>query len=510
MKHLRICLVVAAGLLAGLTAGAQELKVKSFELLPKDKTACSRATARKDANGKKCAVIKLVDGVDAAYKSDSTSTVQVAAQPVLLYVSAKDKSVLIDGGEFGTLEYVFETPLKAAKTYQMEIERIPAPEPEIIPEPVVPEQQFVLFTVNPAQAIIELGGETLEVVGGEAQKILNVGTYQYKVSSKYYYPTEGEFTLTADEKVEVEVALREANGYLEVLDTDDAVTGADVYVDEEYAGKAPIVVPHLLNGPHKVLISKEEYNNLTATLYITDNDTLKFTPCLDPNFAVVTLTATPNANIWANGVYKGTGTWTGKLTAGVYDLEAREVGYTSQPITREVVVKPQIDTIEIPAPTPIYGNVLIMSHPAKATVIFDGEVVGETPLYLPKVQYGEHQIRLEKEGFKPYVETVVMSESMRIEIDRTLKAHCGKCAAKKAAIEALEPVETPTEVATEAATEAAAEVTPEAEVVPATEPEAVPADPASEPVETPATEPASEPVETPAETPAEPSETPAE
>ena len=506
MKHLRICLVVAAGLLAGLTAGAQELKVKSFELLPKDKTACSRATARKDAKGKKCAVIKLVDGVDAAYKSDSTSTVQVAAQPVLLYVSAKDKSVLIDGGEFGTLEYVFETPLKAAKTYQMEIERIPAPEPEIIPEPVVPEQQFVLFTVNPAQAIIELGGETLEVVGGEAQKILNVGTYQYKVSSKYYYPTEGEFTLTADEKVEVEVALREANGCLEVLDTDDAVTGADVYVDEEFAGKAPLVVPHLLNGPHKVLISKEEYNNLTATLYITDNDTLKFTPCLDPNFAVVTLTTTPNANIWANGVYKGTGSWTGKLTAGVYDLEAREVGYTSQPITREIVVKPQIDTIEIPAPTPIYGNVLIMSHPAKATVIFDGEVVGETPLYLPKVQYGEHQIRLEKEGFKPYVETVVMSESMRIEIDRTLKAHCGKCAAKKAAIEALEPVETPTEVTTEVTPEAATEVTPEA----TPETEVVPAEPALEPVETPATEPISEPVETPAETPAEPVETPAE
>ncbi len=80
------------------------------------------------------------------------------------------------------------------------------------------------------------------------------------------------------------------------------------------------------------------------------NDTLKFSPCLDPNFAVVTLTTTPNANIWANGVYKGTGTWTGKLTAGVYDLEAREIGYTSEPITREIVVKPQIDTIEIPAP----------------------------------------------------------------------------------------------------------------------------------------------------------------
>ena len=479
----------AAGLLVSLAADAQELKVKSFELLPKDHTACSRATARKDAKGKKCAVIKLVDGQESAYKSDSTSTVQVAPQPVLLYVSAKDTSVIIDGGEFGTLEYVFEAPLKAAKTYQMEIERIPAPEPEIIPEPVVPEQQFVLFTVNPAQAIIELGGETLEVVGGEAQKILNVGTYQYKVSSKYYYPTEGEFTLTAEEKVEVEVSLREANGYLEVLDTDDAVSGADVYVDEEFAGKAPIVVPHLLNGPHKVLISKEEYNNLTATVYITDNDTLKFSPCLDPNFAVVTLTTTPNANIWANGVYKGTGTWTGKLTAGVYDLEAREIGYTSEPITREIVVKPQIDTIEIPAPTPIYGNVLIMSHPAKATVIFDGEVVGETPLYLPKVQYGEHQLRIEKEGFKTYVETIVMSESMRIEIDRTLKAHCGKCAAKKAAIEALEPVETPTEVTSE--------------VAPAETPaEVAPAEPAAEPVETPAepAEPASEPVEaTPAE-----------
>ena len=424
MKLFKLTLA-AALLLLGTAVYAQELKVKDFRLDPKDKTACAKATAKKDAAGKKCAVIKLNDGKETLYQSEAATA--VATQPALIYVSAKDKSVKIDNQELGSVEYEFPFALKAGKTYVMELESIPAPEPEPEPEVVVPEQQFVLFTVAPEQAIIELGSETVIARGGEAQKLLNVGHYTYKVSAKGFYPQEGEFDLADSSKVEIAVSLREANGWMQVVDKDEDITGADVYIDDEFVGKAPVLVGQLLNGPHKLMVAKEQYSNAIGTVEIKDNDTLIVSPCLKPNFSVVTLTTSETAEIWANGEWKGTGTWTGKLLAGVYNFEAREIGYTSEIVTEEVVVDPAGLEFAIPDPQPIYGNIVITSFPAKACVFVDGQPVGQSPVYLPKVKYGKHKVEIFKKGFKPYVAEVDMDESKRIPVDAELEALPEEC-----------------------------------------------------------------------------------
>lgn len=433
MKLFKLTLA-AALLLFGTAVYAQELRVTNFHMDPRDKTACRKATAKKDVYGKKCAVIKLVDGKETLYQSEGAEA--VATQPALIYVSAKDKSVKIDNAELGSVDFVFPFPLQAAKTYVMELEAVPAPEPEPEPEPVpvvVPEQQFVLFTVAPEQAIIELGEETVIARGGEAQKLLNVGHYTYKVSAKGYYPEEGEFDLADSSKVEIEISLREANGWLSVIDKDAEITGADVYVDDEFVGKAPVLVGQLLNGPHKLMIAKEQYSNSIGTVEVKDNDTLVVSPCLKPNFSVVTLKTSETAEIWANGEWKGTGSWTGALLAGVYNFEAREIGYTSEVITEEVVVDPEGLEFTIPDPQPIYGNIIVMSYPAKACVFVDGQPVGQSPVYLPKVQYGKHKIELFKKGYKPYCAEVEMTESMRITVSADLEAipeECKQCEEK--------------------------------------------------------------------------------
>ena len=122
MKNLFKVALAAAALLLGSAVYAQELKVVDFRLDSKDRTACRKATAKRDANGKKCAVIKIVDGTVTSYQSENAAA--VATQPTLIYVSAKDKSVVVADSLLGaTLEYEFVEPLKPAKTYVMEIER---------------------------------------------------------------------------------------------------------------------------------------------------------------------------------------------------------------------------------------------------------------------------------------------------------------------------------------------------------------------------------------------------
>ena len=446
MKAICRLTLAAAALLIGTAVYAQELRVTKFELDAKDKTACRKATAKKDADGKKCAVIKLVDGQETLYKSEGARA--VATQPALIYVSAKEKSVKIDNAELGSVDFVFPFPLAAGKTYVMQLQSIPAPVvDEVVEEPapiVVPEQQFVLFTVAPEQAIIELGSETVVARGGEAQKLLNVGHYSYKVSAKGYYPEEGEFDLADSAKVEIEISLREANGWISIVDKDEDITGAAVYIDDEFVGNAPLIYGKLINGPHKLMLAKDQYSNSIGTVEVKDNDTLVVSPCLQPNFSVVTLTTAENAEIWANGEKKGVGTWTGKLLAGAYNFEARELGYTSQVVTEEVVVDPAGLEFTIPDPLPIYGNILVMSYPAKACVFVDSEAVGQTPLYLPKVMYGKHKIEILKKGFKPYCEEADMNESKRIVVNTDLEAipeECLECAEKCCDLAEAQPAE---------------------------------------------------------------------
>ena len=117
--------MVLAALLGASSAYAEvvevkKLEVKDFRLDPKDHTACRKATAKRDANGKKCAVIKINDGAKASYQSAGAT--EVTAQPNLIYVSAKEESVVISDSTINSsVEYKFATPLKAGKTYYVRV-----------------------------------------------------------------------------------------------------------------------------------------------------------------------------------------------------------------------------------------------------------------------------------------------------------------------------------------------------------------------------------------------------
>lgn len=473
MKTLRSILSIALALTVCAGASAQSLTVKDFALLKKDKTASAKATARKDVKGRKYAVIKLsIEGQQASCLTDAA---EVAVQPVICYVRAYQKSMKVTDPATGAeLEYTFPVKIKSGKTYRLTLISEPAPvvEEEVIEtkEYTLPEQQFVLFSVEPQNAVVELDNETLVTRGGEAQKLTTVGMHDYKVSAKGYYPATGKVLVGSGSKSDVSIFLRAANGWMQVSDMgNDDLNGADIYVDGEHQGKAPVTIGPLTSGMHKLLVAKDSFDNYSAEVLVVDNDTVRVSPCLNPNFAVVTVrTEDTNAQLWANGRMLGTGEWTGKLVSGIYSFESRELGYTSAAVTVEVKPQVEIMCIDVPSPSPVFGNIIITSYPAKATVMLDGKVIGETPMIVPKVLYGEYVVEIFKEGFVPFHQSVSMNESMQVSVIAELQ----RCA----------PV-----------VEASYEDIPEVEEVcePAAEPEPVP-EPAAEPAEEPEPEPAAE------------------
>lgn len=281
-------------------------------------------------------------------------------------------------------------------------------------------QQFVLFRVDPANATVELDGSVLPVNDGTASKMMRFGTYRYRVYAPRYHPAEGTVTVNSTEhRSEVDVILKPAVGVLEITDN-QSVNGADVYVDDEYIGKAPLTTSRLSSGSHKIRFVKPMYEPYEQYITIYEGKTLAISPELEADFVTVTLKAVPGSEIWVNGVYKGVDSWTGDLAKGACRFEVRKAGHRTAYLSRDLNSTSPI-TIDLPAPEPVYGQLVIDSTPAMAIVEISGMNPRETPVIIPKMLVGTHEVRIKKDGYQDYVTTVTVSEGKTAEIKASLK-----------------------------------------------------------------------------------------
>ncbi|MBQ2423661.1 MAG: PEGA domain-containing protein [Alistipes sp.] len=206
--------------------------------------------------------------------------------------------------------------------------------------------QFVVFAVEPTNAVVTINGTLYTLQDGAMQIVLESGTYNYTVSASGYHSQSGSFT----------------------------VAGSKV----------------------------EKIITLTADV------------------ATVTITTPDNAEIWVNNIQKGSGRWSGTLSAGTYIIEARKAGYRSTSITRQISSKEQNQSYTLPAPTPIYGSLLVSGTPIMAEVVLDGNTVGRTPLELNTILEGNHTLVVSKSGYSPQSQTVNIVEGKTTTVNISL------------------------------------------------------------------------------------------
>ena len=141
---------------------------------------------------------------------------------------------------------------------------------------------------------------------------------------------------------------------------------------------------------------------------------------LTADAAQVTLTAPGNAEIWVNDEKKGVGTWSGTLTSGTYIFEARKAGYRTATLSKHITSDNPQQSYSLPAPTPIYGAIMVDGSPIMADVTLDGKPVGQTPLQLDNILVGEHTLSVSKAGYSPTSQTVTISEAQTASVNITL------------------------------------------------------------------------------------------
>ena len=123
---------------------------------------------------------------------------------------------------------------------------------------------------------------------------------------------------------------------------------------------------------------------------------------LKPNFSVVTLKVENESEIWVNGEYKGIGSWTGNLSPGTYEFEARKQNQRSVSLTQDILISSEPQIIVLQAPIPVFGKADINSSPAMADIYIDGKKYGQTPQLVTDLPVGQHQLRITKQGFRDY------------------------------------------------------------------------------------------------------------
>ncbi|MBQ2447197.1 MAG: PEGA domain-containing protein [Bacteroidales bacterium] len=389
---------------------AQSVSVASFRALENDLTANTYGTMEKDQNGEIAALIKIVTNETGfLFDGGMTGIVRVKQDvgEVWVYVPHGIKRITIKHPQLGVLrDYYFPIPIAKARTYEMVLST--GKVQTIVQHSV--NKQYVIFNVEPANAVVELGDEILSVSeDGYAQKSVGYGKYNYRVSCANYHTQAGVVQVTSKGKAVVNVTLKPNFGWMQLTAPEDQ-QGAYVYLNNERVGQIPFMSQPLKSGDYQLRVIKPMYKPYVRQLTVSDNDTIKQEVTLDPNFAVVTLNTSENAEIWVDGQMKARGTWTGPLETGDYTVEVKQESH--RPRSQILSINDyEARTVQLPAPDPICGSLDISSSPSLVKVLIDGEELGETPLIQNDVLVGTRELIFRKRGYNDVLRTIEVKEN---------------------------------------------------------------------------------------------------
>ncbi|MCR4918432.1 MAG: PEGA domain-containing protein [Prevotella sp.] len=173
-------------------------------------------------------------------------------------------------------------------------------------------------------------------------------------------------------------------------------------------------------GTYTYTIMAPDYKPYERRLLLNEpNQTLVEKVVLEPDFAEMTLRATPEADIYVNGELHGRGTWAGRMKSGTYEVECRQQRHKPSALTLTVRAgEPR--TVNLPTPTPITGTLNVTSRPLGATITIDGKGYGQTPKSIEQLPIGQHRLTLARANYTTEQRDFEIKENETTEVDVTL------------------------------------------------------------------------------------------
>lgn len=162
---------------------------------------------------------------------------------------------------------------------------------------------------------------------------------------------------------------------------------------------------YLLGAQAKIQVSASKF--AAKELLVLSSQDSNISVTLEPMPATVKLLTAPQLaeTSWSvNGQLLGQGqSFTEQFQPGSYQITAEHPSYQPASISVELAAADEItETLTL---TPVQGNLVLASRPAGAAISINGELVGQTPLSMPKPG-GSYQVELTLAGYEPLQDTI--------------------------------------------------------------------------------------------------------
>lgn len=393
---------------------ARDLEVVSFDIVQSDLTA--RTKPVRDLNDQLCALIKIAMPDIAKFEGAKETVYDFNEYLVYVPPGTKYLNIKTQGTEPLLLYFPdlgFQDGLTGGATYRLKMTGYP--ETSVTPVNTDLGANYLIMDITPKTGVsVKIDGIAEPLQNGQLMKLLKYGDHTYSVEAPDYETVSGKVTIKKGDKITLPVVLESVFGTLimHITPKSNASVIIDGKTEPVNNGK---VTKNLRQGEYTYKVEAPGYDIQSGTVTIAKGKTATVSVNLESVMANLTVkTETPGANILINGQSKGTGSWSGDLTPGVYEIEVTKEGYRSQKQVVDLAKRDEKE-VRIPVLTPIYGVLNIAYQPIGAEIYIDGNKVGTSPMVLNDILIGNHNIEVKKEGYESLSRNVTISENKPLE-----------------------------------------------------------------------------------------------
>ncbi|MBR5603362.1 MAG: PEGA domain-containing protein [Bacteroidales bacterium] len=279
-----------------------------------------------------------------------------------IYISAENATFInIMHPDYGTYKYYLPEKLCDFCTYEMVLQYVPIVR-EQTQEPTktqTAQNNAVTFIADQENTIIYI--DDIAYNKNLCVKAFPIGSsHTWRMECDLYHSENGTVVITDGEPIIIERKLRKAYGFLNVKST--LLSDVKIYINDNEIGVTPYKSNKIKSGIYKLKATKEDYKTIEQDVTISDGDTTNIVLNMEVNYATITIAADSQSDIYIDEIYKGKGTWTGKLLEGNHIIESKKEHHKTIVKNIQVAAKDH-KTITLEPPTFVYENININTEP---------------------------------------------------------------------------------------------------------------------------------------------------
>ncbi|KAF1078195.1 PEGA domain-containing protein [Methanogenium sp. MK-MG] len=297
--------------------------------------------------------------------------------------------------------------------------------------PVQPVTGSLSVSSSPSGAAVYVDnvyyGTTPQTVTG-----LTPGNHLVQLTHTGYEPWSQTAGVTAGQTNTVTAVLVQKQE-LGTLSVSSNPSGAAIYLDSVYYGTTPKTISGLQAGLHDLELTKAGYEDSVMRVRIYADQVTTVSKSMKkistPSTGSIRVTSNPAyASVSVNGIYHGETTpgtpfVISGLAPGRYSVQATLTGY-SDAVTSAVVnagaATPVSFSLSPVTPDITTASLKVTSAPSGGNVYVDNILAGVTPLTIPGISPGVHEVKVTLAGYHDHTASVDLAAGETASLDITL------------------------------------------------------------------------------------------